>query len=93
MYPLPAAPASDEQFSRQPENPTVKLAAESFVWLIRLATIAYVAGYVSLLWQDEELRMYVLHWTYSTLQHVARLVGGLALASEKKYYSIVDTLH
>lgn len=46
-----------------------------------------------MLWQDEEIRLYRLHYLMRVCQTIARTFGQSALEYEEKYNGYVQLLH
>lgn len=55
--------------------------------------VLYIAFNLYLLWQDDEIRLSVMHSLIHFLQYSARLVGSCALALEQDYNEYVQLLH
>ena len=70
------------------EERTSQNAFEQFlVWFVRFAAAGYLTVIVYGIWLDPEIRLYTLHSITRVLHNIARLIGSIAIASEKAYYS------
>lgn len=91
MYPMPGTPAEDESGTSDIERENIQ-SSEWATWFIRFATVAYAGSIFVRMWNDEEIRLYMLHGLTRMLGNTARMFGMLAIRSEKAYYRVVDTI-
>jgi uncharacterized membrane protein YqjE len=82
-----------EPVSSTSEGKLQDLYVEAAIWLIRLGAIIYLLSLVTVLMNDDELRLYILHALTRIFQTLARTFGLWALELEQSYNEYVSTLH
>lgn len=73
------------QFPRHLEQATFIL--EAVVWVL---IIGYVLGRM---YEEDEMRLHMLHWFMRMAQKVAGQIGILALLAEQAYNDTAQTMH
>lgn len=89
MYPLSGTPDENE-----PVGPTIQRENQDYlIWIARFLIAAWLTIILWQLYENEGLRLHVLHGTTKALQSSARFLGGWALLTENAYNEYVGTLH
>lgn len=89
---------SDETREDEPNAPTSEresayFSLDALKWFVRFATVSYLAILMYHLWDDDEVRLHVLHSIVRILHEIARVIGLWALHFEMEYNNVVDSLH
>jgi hypothetical protein len=82
----PAPPADQRQDK-------VFLSKSTPAWLLGVSTVGVLSYAMFSMWDDEEIRLHVLHTLVKLLQAVARVIGMWAIEFERAYNEAVDVLH
>lgn len=69
------------------------LPVEAAIWLVRFAAVVYLISLTSVLWNDDEVRLHMLHLLMRIFQTLARTFGLWALQLENAYNDYVSILH
>src|SRR5215469_4764518 len=85
VHSLQSPSGENEPTTSETESTSPTVSPEIWFWIIRLAAIGYVTGLLIQLWQEDEVRLHLLHGSIKLLQASARLFGGWALHIEHLY--------
>ena len=83
----------NEPVASESERKGPDLHLKYIIWFIRLAAASYIAGMLWTIWQEDEVRLHVLHTWIRALQSMARTLGIWAIQAEAAYNEVADLLH
>lgn len=82
-----------EPIPPEPERTFEDIYIEAAIWIVRLGAIIYLLSLFTVLLNDDEVRLHILHSMMRIFQTLARTFGSWALQTENAYNEYVSILH
>ena len=92
MYPLPGPADEDEPGSSGPEPEVTVDLEELWTWYVRAIILGSMVVTAYKFFNDPDIRLHALHGISRLFGTIAHMFGNMALASEKAYYEVVDSI-